>query len=610
MDRVDPVRGGAPVLRAAVAAGAVAVLGVEIASAASRLSVPLAAIVALATIAVFVAGARFRRPFGERLGFEPVAIVVIALVTLVISLVAAPNTWDSMTYHLARIDQWLARGSVAHYPTAIDRQIWQPPFGEYLMVLARALGGGGDRLVNLVQWAASLGCAAAAARIAELVGLERRGRWLAALLVLTTPTIVLQATSTQTDLIGAFWVVTTAAFVLEELIAPSSSSWLLVGGALALGIGTKGTALVFGAPWVVALAIQRPNLGRNLRGLLVAGVVVGCLNAPWMLRNVASYGSPLGDPVVHRLLRPGSAAPAALASNLVANASVHWALPGETARRAAESVLTGFNRLIGADPGVLYPYFGGLRVEPWSADEDLAGNPLLFLAALATVILASRRWGALGRPERWALVTTAGGVVLFGLTVRWQPYNGRLQMAGFVLAAPLVAAAAERLGRRSGRILAVVMVTSAVPPLLTNTIRPVLGPRFQMTPGVVPVESIFRTERLEQYFARQPAQYPAYRGVIGRVIESRCEEVAVKAGYDSWEHPLWVLSRGPGVRIRFEQVEVANATGPLAPAPAAPCALIAIDQKPDWSPGAAFTGWSVVERVGRLSLWRPGPPPS
>ena len=605
---------GTSVLRAAVAAGVVAVVGVEIASVFSRLSVPVAAIVAITASLVFVVGAAPALRAVGRLGFgaEQAIVGVVVVVTLVTGVVAAPNTWDSMTYHLARVDQWLVRGSVAHYPTAIDRQIWQPPFGEYLVLLARALGGGGDRLANLVQWLASLGSGLAAARVAELLGLSRRSAWLAALLVLTAPTIVLQATSTQNDLIGAFWIAATAALVIEGLTQPGGrGTWLWAGASLALAIGTKGTALIFGLPWVVGLAAaaRGPTLAGRVRGLAGAMGIVAVLNGPWMLRNLATYGNPLGDPVVQRLLRPASVAPAALASNLVANASVHWALPIESARRAAEAVLGAANRALGVDPATLYPYFGGLRVEPWSTDEDLAGNPLLFLATTVALALALRRWGGLGREERIAALAMLAGILLFGLAVRWQPFNARLQTPGFVLAAPLVAAAVERLGARFGRVLAIGAAVAALPPLLTNAIRPVVGPRFQPTPAAVPVASIFITARAEQYFARQPAQYQAYRRVVERLVESRCEAVAVKAGYDSWEYPLWALARRASVKLRLQQIEVSNPTGRLAPPIAAPCALIAIDQKQEWSPPGIFSGWSVVERAGRLSLWRPGRPP-
>ncbi len=601
---------GTPVLRAAVVSGIVVVMGVEVASALSLLSVATGAFLALVAtlVGIAVAMPAVRSIANLRPGVEEAIVALVIVVTLVIGLVAAPNTWDSMTYHLPRVDHWLTRGSVDHYPTSIDRQIWQPPFGEYLLLVARSLGGGGDRLANGVQWLASLGCAAAAGRIAALLGASQRTVWLAAVLALTAPPVLLQATSTQNDLVAGFWIATAAAFAIESTTRSTRTDWLWIGAALALAIGTKGTALVFGLPWILlAIAGGRGRgLMVGLRGVVMAAAVVGAINLPWMLRNTTTYGNPLGDPVVQRLLRPVSMVPPVFASNLVANASIHWALPGEPARRAAESLLDAVHRALGVDPGALYPYFGGLRIEPWSTDEDLAGNPLLFLAGLVAGGLALRRWRALGQLERGALAAVLGGMLLFGLVVRWQPFNGRLQLPGAVLAIPIIAVAFGRLGSRMARALAIVAGVTGLPPLLTNTIRPVLGPRFQLTRGAPPVGSIFDTPRAEQYYARQPGEGPAYRRVVERLISSRCDAIGVRAGYDSWEYPLWLEARAAGAQLRFEHVQVVNPTG-RSPGPTKPpCGLVAIDQRPDWSPDGPFKGWTVVERAGRLSLWWPG----
>ena len=53
-----------------------------------------------------------------------VAVVVIAGVT---AIVAPPNTYDSMTYHLPRVMHWIQHQSVGHYPTHIPRQLHFPP---------------------------------------------------------------------------------------------------------------------------------------------------------------------------------------------------------------------------------------------------------------------------------------------------------------------------------------------------------------------------------------------------------------------------------------------------------------------------------------------------
>ena len=44
---------------------------------------------------------------------------------------AYPNNWDSMTYHLTRVEHWMQRQTVIHYATNNVRQVSQPPLAEY-----------------------------------------------------------------------------------------------------------------------------------------------------------------------------------------------------------------------------------------------------------------------------------------------------------------------------------------------------------------------------------------------------------------------------------------------------------------------------------------------
>ncbi|MFN0178440.1 MAG: glycosyltransferase family 39 protein [Gemmatimonadales bacterium] len=590
------------ILRGAVAGGVAAVVGIEAISAVGALGTGSAAAVGLAAIGVtgrFLWRAKsWPRP-RELAGAASWIVAVVALVTLAVALAAAPNTWDSMTYHLPRVEQWLARGSVAHFPTAVDRQVWQPPFAEFLVTLSVALAGG-DRLVNLVQWAAALGAAVAAARITRLLGGGVPATWTAMALVGTAPAVVLQATSTQNDLVAALWVAATAAFALAAWGGPVAAAlpgWL--GASLGLGIGTKGTALVFGLPWllVMALGVRRHRSGpAALRAVVVAAGVAGLLNAPWMVRNFSTYGSPLGDVEVQRLLRPPSAGPTVVVANLIANASLNWGTPNETVNGVTTGGLALAHAALGVDPKAAYPYFGGLRIIPWSTDEDLAGSPLLFLLGLVALGTLVRGWRVAEPALRWYLVASLGSLLLFAALVRWQPFGARLQLPGLVLAVPLVAAAAHRWGDRWVRLILVLAGVIAVPPLIANLTRPLIGDG-----------SVFSTPRPAQYFARRPEELAHYRGLIDRLRAERCLRVAVKAGYDSWEYPLWALGRSGGGAIGFEQVLVENATGRLATNPAAPCALVAIDQPADWVPNGPFGAWRAAGRAGRLGLWLPGP---
>jgi len=103
---------------------------------------------------------------------------VLLLVGL-IALLAPPNTFDSMTYHMSRVAHWAHQGSVAPYPTHIVRQITAPPLAEFAILQLQLLSGG-DRLANLVQFFALCGCVLNVSLIAARLRAGPRGQILAA----------------------------------------------------------------------------------------------------------------------------------------------------------------------------------------------------------------------------------------------------------------------------------------------------------------------------------------------------------------------------------------------------------------------------------------------
>ncbi|MFC8618185.1 hypothetical protein ACFT9M_17465 [Micromonospora purpureochromogenes] len=198
-------------------------------------SVPGGLASALAGVRARLAHFRGTASRGERLLAGTVGGLV--LVELLVALLAEPNNFDSQTYHLPKVEHWVAQSSLDFWPTAIHRQVTIPPGAEYLLLHLRLLTGG-DALHNLVQWAAALGCLVVATRVVAQLGGGRRAQLLTAFLLATTPMVALQATSTQTDLVAAAWAGCAGTLALDGLRRRAD-----VGSLLALGAATGLTAL-------------------------------------------------------------------------------------------------------------------------------------------------------------------------------------------------------------------------------------------------------------------------------------------------------------------------------------------------------------------------------
>ena len=132
-------------------------------------------------------------------------ILFIAFFTLVIAMKSPPNNWNSLTYHLSRIEHWIQNKNINLYSTHIIRQLYMNPFAEIAMLQLRLLSSG-DFYVNLIQWFAMVGCVIAVSLIAKEFSLNYIWQLTASLFAITIPSGITQSTSTQNDYVASFFI--------------------------------------------------------------------------------------------------------------------------------------------------------------------------------------------------------------------------------------------------------------------------------------------------------------------------------------------------------------------------------------------------------------------
>lgn len=581
---------------------------------------------ALAAVAVLVrrrgeVAARARRaPAGWRAldGLEGAGVVALALVgalTLLTALVAVPNNWDSMVYHLARVEMWKHLGEVAHYATHVEPQLYQPPGSELLMLPAFVIADG-DTLANLVQWGAWLGCTLLGVVAAAALGARRRGQLAAAVLVGTTPLAILQASSTQNDLLLAMWLLLAATLAVRiwSGVASSIPAEALLGSlALGMAVLTKGTGALLGLPIGLLLLVAVARRLPMTRTALLATVGLTLLVAPnvgqWS-RNHETYGAAIaadhgGEQNPYRVDDPGVAS---VFSNLVRNATNHMDLPFEPANRAIERATVGLLDAVGIDASDPRTTFlqQRFRVGPFGPHEDHAGSLLLLVlgvaAAVSTVLARRRREPGSGVQLAWLLVVAAQ-VLLFAALITWQNWHVRMHLPMTVAAAALVAV---RLGaRRSGRLLAIACVIAILmAPLyvLLNVTRPLVGE-----------DSILTSSRAAVRYQPRPQLRQPFAEVVQRIGATGVERVGLVSGIDDWQYPLL---RELHVRdIEVEQVLVTGPSSRYAEAAPLPDALICLGCTATWEAQLSDAGLAPAdlehdgERPGRgddvasVDLW-------
>jgi hypothetical protein len=614
------------VLSAAVIWGVLLVAITEVLSAFHRVGafdVAACWLAAFVVGAIFVVGSpqRFRIQWPPGLILAPPLflgllglLVVLVLTLAAVAILSPPNTWDSMTYHMARLIHWMQDASLAPYPTHILRQLYLQPGAEFILLHLQLLSGG-DHLAGLVQWAAMVGALFGTSLIARDLGAGQLGQLVACILAASVPIGVLESTSTQNDYVVAFWLVCSAAFGLRVTRASSSGAQWATTGALGASIGlallTKATAYLYVLPvlvWVAA-SLVRTRGWRAVGQLAVVAVLALVLNAGFYVRNLQVFGSPSGpldEGLPNDAYLNAALTPPLMASNVVRDLGLNLvATPLAPLNNASAAVVREIHSWLGVDSDDPRTTWGTesfvARAGGLGFDENFASNPVhlvLLLAALVAIPLLRRR---LPRECLDYAFVLSGGFLLFSAVLRWQPWHTRLELPLFVLGAPLVATVIDRAAPRLLGAVAVVMLVSMLPWVAYNQARPLIGPR-----------SILSVRRDDQYFTNRPSLRSAYLGSVAFVAGHACDRVGFVSTGDGWEYPLWAVltesARGP---VTIEQVAVANLSAawpaPVAGAGFQPCAVVSIDQ--DSSAGSLELGGDTYRpawTMGQVTVSTPG----
>ncbi len=533
----------------------------------------------------------------------PVGITLAA--TLAVAVVAAPNSTEGLIYHLARIDQWMQRGSIASYATSTTRQLFMPPWTEFAILHVRLLSGGSDRLSALVPWFAFAGCLVMGYGIARQLGAGRAGAGLSVLVIASLPMAVLEASSTQVDLPLAFWALTFAAFTLDDPRQRAWSDVLLGGAAVGLALATKSTAYVICAPFGVWWLVQRARSGGMRRALTETATVAAVallLCLPLYARNLRVFGHPLGPPGTAAEYGNETHGLATLTSNLVRNSTVHLGTPLGLWNDGLTLVVVRAHEALGLnpqDPRTTWWEDTRYRVWPMSTYEGRTGNFLHFLLVLATGGLLVLR--PQPRVSRCYGLAVLAGAVLFCWVLKWQHWHGRLHTPLFILAAPLVAVTLERaMPARLAMGVGLLLWLGSLPWLLASEMRPLLTlPRWHMA-------SILTVPRERQYLVNQPDLEAPYRRAAVDLARLGCHDIALAATEDTWSHPITAFARMHDVHLRLNHVFVENASRALERRLPA-CALLEVDRQPGWTPGPPYANLVLRWRMPRVALWEPGP---
>jgi hypothetical protein len=519
------------------------------------------------------------------------ASAVIVLLVGITALIAPPDTWDALEYHLPRVSMWISNHNVGFFPTPDYCQLIYSPWSEYAIMHTELLWGT-DRFVNVVEFFSLLGSLVAVSLIAKKLGAGPRGQALAALVCATIPEGILEASGPMNTYVVAFWMATAAAFLMEWNDNPTWLNLICAGLATGLAIFTKGTAYVL-LPFVL-LACWWMGTGRIrvlfLKRSAVFVLLILALNAPQYVRNYEFTGSPLGVPlpvkyprtefVMRRVSVRGTAA------NVLRNVSLHLCTPSRAVNERIERSVRFAIRGLGVDPDDPSQIWIGLpfHMNHFTSNEIIAGNPMHLI--LFVIFVGAVFWKAKERiRRRWAVLFALGilsSFVLFCALLRWQMWSSRYHLGLFVLGAGLCGMVLEKY--LSPRLATGICVALLLPAMLfacTNRCRSLIPWKR--------VDDVYHP-RAELYFTNEhesvAATYISAADFVNRLhcgnvaIDGHVSDPEIKGSPDSFfVYPFLALIHADGRTRKVWYTGVDNLSARYASEQShpAPCAVVCLD---------------------------------
>jgi hypothetical protein len=483
-------------------------------------------------------GFKIRQTYSISFRWEYCFLSFILCVTFFIAFSFPPNNWDSMTYHLPRIEHWIQNNSLRHYFSSINRQLISAPFAEMSILQGRIISGD-NMLMNLEQWFAYIGTTIGISLIAGHLGLGKKTQLVAALFFLTLPMAILQSSSTQTDLVEAFFIICMAERFLTWKKDGTIHNSIDFGIALGLCILTKGSAYPIAFAFVCYFAIiSIKNFISRFPFALVAAIVCLTLNMPHYARNQISFGNPIGahGGVISNLSWKQFVF--STLSNI--NSNIPFPLP---------IIRSKINDFLASQDSSIFPYgpshIVGTRywIKSFAGQigfsEDVVRNGFHLLLIIVSFILILSKKQKSCYP--WLVLFSW---VTFFYLIAWQPWITRLHVPLFALSAPVFALAfsEEKNNIRVSKVkkpCIIFLCCFSLLPLFLNDRRPLL-----YVPRLTNNKLIWNTSRTELLFnGKNDIYMENYLAACDAISKEQPDKIGIIIGGDSWEYPLWYYIR-------------------------------------------------------------------
>jgi len=497
----------------------------------------------------------------QKLLLWPMAIIVLLLgiSNLALVLFCAPHNCDSMTYHLVRMAHYLQQGSLDNFEANYWAQVVHPKSSTILLLYSFLASGGNENLTQGIQFLSYWIVAVAVYGITRNTGQSRTAAIFAALCFALLIECLMQASTTQNDMILAA-LTATAVYFSYRCRGPNhriGTLWVALSIGLAAGIKAS-FFLVLPVILMVVYANQPRGSSHPMKTRLIHRFNLGLLILVFgfiftlpsgYLENSRIYGHPMGPERIRKIHTFTGRPPAFVAVNGTKNlfrfgfdaASLETPIPFYPQATAWQTNLLrqlgGCLKTIGLDletrPAcrVLFTYGKFPR-----AHEDRAYWGVLGFGLAVPVMLLTLGGAIRGSRLRLLSAATVLFLLIQAYSGPYDPWRGRYFVMCAIFALPVLGVCVNCRSRfLQGYLLVVVFLAcfSAVSAVTLRSNRALITWRQ----GPIKATSVFTMDRTGQLTSnRKWCHEQLIR--FDRLVH-RNARLAVALGERSYEYPLF-----------------------------------------------------------------------
>jgi len=363
---------------------------------------------------------------------------LIILPLLLLAIFIAPNNWDSMAYHLPRVEHWIQNKNIYSYPTNIVRQVLTSPLSEYIIANFQILAST-DSFSNLVQFASFIFILFSATLIFSILKIGMKGQLFLLLALSSLPMMLFQATTTQTDLLASSFFISFILFALLIIQTQDNFkiNFIFLALSLTLGILTKYHIAIFAAPIVLYLLfilIKKKNNNNTIFAFLISCLTIAIILVPLFARNIYFFGSITGKDLFdeNATIVNSTISIQNMLSNNLKHIVDFISIPVNGYNNLLFSINHSLHNLIGVSENMLGNNWAG---EPFTVNnylnEDTAGSIIHALLIILSFALVFKSMHKTKLILLFAYCFIAFS--LYGLLFRYTPFDIRLLLPILIL---------------------------------------------------------------------------------------------------------------------------------------------------------------------------------